>query len=170
MNDFLSQPIQPLNVPKLIYTIQDEAPIPVFWDGKIMSFTGYLRVDDDGTGSADGDPDHQNQTSLRYKGASLNADLVAYGVIPESLLPLVAPEFMGCQGYCTYNGLRVPFVTADAGPKSRGGEGSRKLCGSFPGVSTDANNGGINQPVVLWQFLPGVPAVVDGITYALQPA
>ncbi len=167
-----SSPIQPLNVPekKPIFTIRDDMPIDVFWDGTTMSFMGYFRIDDDGTGEAHGDPDHQSQTSLKHNGQSLNADLVAYGVIPLSLIPLVPGIFLGCQGYCTFNGLRVPFVTGDAGPPERAGEGSIKLASMFPSISTDANYGGINQPMVLWEFLPGVPAIVDGITYPLQAA
>lgn len=155
---------------KLIFTIKDEKPLPVHWDGKTLSFTGYFRIDDDGPGSSHKDPDHQGQTSLKQNGESINADLVPYGVVPLSVIGLVPPEFIGCQGYCTVNGLRKPFVTADAGPGDRGGEGSVKLAGSFPGVSTDANSGGINSPEVLWEFIPGQPAVVDDVTYALQAA
>lgn len=169
-NAHLDMPIKPLPVPKLIYTIHDDVSVPVYWDGKVMSFTGYFRIDDDGPGSAHNDPYHQGQTSLKHNGQSINADDVEYGVIPMSLIPLVVPKFIGCQGYCTHNGLRVPFVTADAGPITRGGEGSVKLASRFPGVSTDANNGGVNLAVVLWEFLPGVPALVNGIQYQLQTA
>lgn len=169
----LSQPITPLNmnlVKNLIYTIEDETPIPVYWDGITLSFTGYGRIDDDGPGSAHNDPDHQGQTSLRHNGASIDADTVRYAVIPLSLIPLVKGEFLGCQVWVTYKGIRVSAVCADAGPPKRGGEGSIALWKLFPGVNLDANTGGIDSPEVLYEFMPGFPAIVNGITYALQSA
>jgi hypothetical protein len=51
-----------------------------------LSYKGLMRIDDDGYGSSHGDPKHDNETSLKVNGKSLNADVDSYVVVPRNLL------------------------------------------------------------------------------------
>lgn len=51
-----------------------------------LTYSGPLKLDDDGTGSSHGDPDHQNKTALQLNGQYLNADTDSYVVAPAWLL------------------------------------------------------------------------------------
>lgn len=136
------------------------------WDGTKLTYEGRLRWDNDGTGPSHGDPYHQSDTSLHHFGRPLNADIERYGVLPEQVAREIAPVVLGCQGYATYKGKRVSLVLGDLGPKNREGEGSTALLEAL-GVEA-SNEGGIDTASIFWEFYPGQPAVVDGVTYPLQ--
>jgi len=162
----LDPPIKPFNPPQLLTTIEGQ---PFYWDGKCLTFKGRARVDNDGTGPSHGDPDHQNDTSLHHNGKPLNADVDFFIVIPEQIPAMLKPIFLGCQCYVTYKGKRVPAVCGDEGPRGREGEDSDALLLEL-GLSDNPFSGGDDLPDVDYEVYPGVPAVVNGITYALQPA
>lgn len=138
-------------------------------DGRVH-FVADLDVDVDGLGSSHGDPWYQPDTSLHYKGKALNADVDYYIVVPLDLPKMVKGVVMGCQGRVTNlrNGKSFSCVVGDEGPTFKDGEASRILA-----IALDVNpspiNGGEDNPVIYYEFWPGMPAVVDGKTYDLQP-
>jgi hypothetical protein len=73
----------------------------------------------------------------------------------------------------TENGAAVEAVVADSGDDSHIGEISvacAKALGLRTGNPHEANGGGTSQPVIRYQFFPGTAAIVNGITYPLQPS
>lgn len=140
---------------------------PVTWDGTKIRYRGACRVDNDGTGSAHGDPYHQNDTSLHHNGKPLNADIDFYTVIPAHLVKMVAPVVYGCQAYVTFKGNRVACVVGDGGPKKRLGECSNAVCRAL-GLSDNPISGGSDLQSFDYEILPGVPAVANGVHYVLQ--
>jgi hypothetical protein len=155
---------KPMPQPIILDTIEGQ---PVYWDGEVMTFKGYGRIDNDGSGPAQGDPYHQNDTSLHYQGKPLNAATDRFCVIPGHLVSKVGPIVLGCQGYVTYKGHRKPCVVGDKGPRRRIGEISTALAEAF-GIDPDPNTGGVDEPVLYYEIYPGVPAVVEGKQYQLQ--
>jgi len=144
---------------------------PIRYDdvAQTLSFMGRGRIDDDGYGSAHKDPDHQNDTTLHLNGRALNADVDFYIVIPEQVPNEVPPIVLGSLVEVTYNGVTVLAVVGDTGPKKRLGEMSIALAKAL-GINADPNIGGDDYPTVSYLIHMGVPALVNGIQYALQPA
>ena len=149
---------------KTLATIEGQ---PVTWDGSVLRFKGRGRVDNDGSGPANGDPYHQNDTSLHHNGKPLNAEVDRFIVIPSQIIKMIAPIVLGSQAYVTYRGKTLPAVVGDIGPKSRLGECSTSLLRDF-GINTNPNTGGIDTPELDYEIHAGVPAVVNGIKYSLQ--
>lgn len=141
----------------------------ITWDGHRVRYTARGRVDDDGTGSAHGDPYHQRDTSLHRNGRPLNADVDLYIVVPPQILRGVAPTVLGSQAWVTFRGNTVPAVVGDIGPHGRLGELSVALARAL-GINPDPNTGGVDVPSVLYVIQPGCPAAANGIQYQLQPA
>jgi hypothetical protein len=56
----------------------------------------------------------------------------------------------------------------DFGPKAKLGEASI-ACAEFFGVPSSPKNGGTSEKRFIYTFFPGIPAVIKGVTYQLQP-
>lgn len=149
---------------KILDTIEHQK---VIWDGVTMWFNGFGRIDNDGSGPAQGDKYHQSDTSLHYKGKPLDARIDRFCVIPGHLVNMVKPIVLGCQCYVTYNGVRLSAVCGDRGPHHRVGEISTALAIDL-GINPDPNHGGIDEPILEYEILPGVPGVVGSRHYDLQ--
>jgi len=153
---------------KLLDTIEGE-PVTLGDDG-IIRYRAKCAVDGDGTGPSHGDPDFQNQTSLKFNGQFLNADQVKYTVLPPQIIKDVVPVVLGCQGFVTNtkNGFKTAVVVADVGPRRKLGENSIATCAAL-GVNPSPTTGGEDAHDFLYEIHPGVPALVDGVQYQLQP-
>jgi len=130
-------------------------------------FVADMDEDNDGPGgSLANDPDWQPETSLRHLGTSIDSRKVCGIVVPTWLPRSVGPIVLGCLARVTNlaTGHVEPAVVYDLGPTRKSGEGSTLLCKRM-GVP-----GGENRPLFLYEIFPGIPAMVDGITYDLQHA
>lgn len=125
-------------------------------------------VDVDGSGDSHGDPYFQPDTTLHRNGKPLNSDLESFIVLPPACILGVQGIVLGCQAYVTYNGMRRPAVVGDVGPSRKVGEGSYRLA-KLLGMNPSPINGGVDGAHVRYEWYPNVAAVVDGITYTLQP-
>lgn len=136
--------------------------------GSFVQFTGDLDVDVDGSPDWRRDKFGQADTSLHHEGKPINSDVVRAIVLPPELIKAVGPVVLGCQAECEFNGKIQTGVVFDVGPHSKLGEASAAMAVAL-GINPDPNHGGHDKPDVIYRFYPGVPAVVDGITYELQP-
>ncbi len=129
-------------------------------------FVSDMDEDNDGPGGSTAeDPDWMPETSLKPNGESVDSRKVAGVVVPTWFPKAVGPVVLGCQARVTNlaTGQIEPAVVYDLGPTRKSGEGSNLLCKRI------GAKGGENRPLFLFEIFPGVPAVVDGVTYALQP-
>lgn len=130
-------------------------------------------VDGDGpNGNPDHDPTWQPETSLKHNGHSIDSYKVPGIVVPPSAEHRVKGIVLGCKARVTNrdNGAVVDAVVYDTGPIKKVGEVSVELAKRL-GLPHNPNTGGtsdFNQLVYEWW--PGIPAVVDGETYELQPS
>ncbi len=154
---------------KTIVTIAGRDVIQL--DDNSLTYLGPLRIDCDGSDNRHHDPCWQPETSLRLHGRSIDAESVPYGVVPPAIVHGVPGIVMGCQGQATNltTGQTSFFVVADSGPRNGLGEGSCELARRL-GLDGNPNHGGTGENIIRWQIWPGRRAVVDGITYELQPA
>lgn len=157
---------------KILATYQN-SPVYLHDDGHLSWLAGCA-IDNDGSGgNPEHDPDHQDQTSLRHQdGSSLNAQTESFIVIPGGLAHKVGPIVLGCQARVHYrqSGDITDAVVGDVGPSTKIGEASVK-CAKMLGMNPSPINGGEDQrDMVLFECWPGVPAVVSGILYPLQPS
>lgn len=138
--------------------------------GKIF-YVADLDIDCDGpNGNPDKDPYWQSETTLQHEGKSIDSYQVKGVVVPLWLPSLVKPVVLGCQAYVTNltNGLRVPAVVYDLGPSKKNGEGSCRLAAGL-GINPSPKVGGEDEPCILYEIFPGIPAIVDSVFYKLQP-
>lgn len=54
------------------------------------------------------------------------------------------------------------------GPRAKLGEASI-ACAEFLGVPSSPKHGGTSEKRFIYTFFPGIPAVIKGVTYQLQP-
>lgn len=136
-------------------------------------FIGDADIDGDGAGgNPEGDRFYQPHTSYRLpNGDSLNGRRVPFMVLPPAVFLAVPEIVMGCQGWITYikTGRRTPVMVGDGGPTFKVGEVSPCAAERVGMPSSPVNGGEDDYSQVIYEFLPGVPAVIDGIHYALQP-
>jgi hypothetical protein len=130
-------------------------------------FTGDFDVDVDGSPNWRRDPCGQPDTTLHYAGRPIDSDAVPGIVLPPECILFVPELVLGCLAWASYRGKSSLAVVFDVGPHSKLGEGSAELARRM-GINADPNKGGVEEPEVLYRWWPGVPATVDGITYALQ--
>ncbi len=151
---------------RLIATIEGE-PIYELPDGSVH-FKAKAAIDSDGVGPHHGDHTAQDQTS--YK-PDLNADVDRYIVVPPAIRNGVKGVVMGCLANVTNtgNGQHTAAVVGDVGPRKKLGEISC-ACASAIGLNPSPVDGGIDEHAIEYVIFPGVPAVVNGKTYTLQPA
>lgn len=137
-------------------------------DGGVFAVADF-DVDCDGGSNPFHDPYWQPNTSLHHNGKPIDSETVSGIVVPGWLVRKVGPVVLGCKARCTYlpNMKSYDAVVFDTGPLTKSGEGSPYLAKKL-GINPDPNNGGEDEAVVLYELWPGVPAIVDGITYSLQ--
>lgn len=136
-------------------------------DDNTITWIGKADIDGDGTGVSHGDPDFQPDTSLHFNGRALNADLIPYIVVPRWLAADVPGIVLGCQAVVLLGSKLVQAVVGDIGPDHKIGEVSIE-CARRLGIPASPLTGGVAGGV-FYRIHPGIPAIVDGIQYALQP-
>jgi Fungal chitosanase of glycosyl hydrolase group 75 len=153
---------------KLLKTIEG-SPVTLGVDGAVR-FVGDMDIDSDGGTNVDKDPCWQADTTLKHHGLSINAQVVPYVVCPIGILELVGPIGLGCRCVVahTVNRREAVAVLADLGPRAKIGEGSPALARKLA-INPNSRYGGEDAKVVLYELYIGVPAVIDGVEYALQP-
>jgi len=139
-------------------------------DGSI-DYLAKAAIDSDGSDNRHHDPCWQRQTSLTFHGRPIDAEAVPYVVVPPQILYSVPGIVLGCMATVTHilTGQSTAAVVADIGPRLKLGEVSCE-CARRIGLSGDPNHGGEDRNVIHYVIHPGIPAVIDGITYKLQPA
>jgi hypothetical protein len=141
------------------------------------------------TGDEDGTPVKQeandpspgayiSATSYRWPNRSrinpaayVDAASVPYIVLPSHWRKEAIGVVLGCKATVedTKTGkiLKAAGVL-DFGPKAKLGEASI-ACAQFFGVPSSPKSGGTSEKRFIYTFFPGVPAVINGVTYQLQP-
>ncbi len=78
---------------------------------------------------------------------------------------------LGCKAMVEHldNGKQCDAVAADVGPANHAGEGSIALAHALD-IPSNPKHGGIEKHVIRYTLWPGVPAVVNGETFVLQPS
>lgn len=140
------------------------------WGGHYVAFISDLDICNDGTGPSHADPSYQPQTAYYNGGKYLNADKDKYLVIPPQIRKGVSPAVMGCMGRVTNlrTSVSSAAVTGDIGPDNKTGEAAYCLAKLLnPKIS---HNSGDGSRIYLYELWPGIPAVVDGKQYKLEPA
>jgi hypothetical protein len=138
--------------------------------GDYVTFVSDLSICNDGSGAAHGDPHHQSETAYYNGGKFLNADKDKYLVIPPQIRSMVSPVVMGCQGRVTnlITNVKHDAVTGEIGPNDKTGEAAYCLAKIINPKIT--HNSGDDRLIYFYELFPGMPAVVDGKTYKLEPA
>ncbi len=103
--------------------------------------------------------------------AYVDAASVPFIVLPSHWRRLAVGVVLGCKA--TIKDTKTgKFLEAagvmDFGPRAKLGEAS-VACAEFFGVPSSPKNGGTSEKRFIYTFFPGVPAVINGITYQLQP-
>lgn len=140
------------------------------WGGHYVAFISNLDICNDGSGPSHGDPSYQSGTAYWNGGKYLNADKDKYIVTPPQIRKGVPPVVMGCMGRVTNLKSSVSSygVVGDIGPDDKTGECAYCLA-KFLNPQVTHNTGDSNR-IYLYEFWPGMPAVVDGKHYKLEPA
>jgi len=141
------------------------------------------------TGENDGTPVKQNAsgpapgafvsaTSYRWPTlaridplAYVDAASVPYIVLPSHWRQEAIGVVLGCKATVedTKTGKILQAAgVLDFGPRTKLGEAS-VACAKFFGVPSSAKDGGTSEKRFIYTFFPGIPAVINGITYQLQP-
>lgn len=162
---------------RLLQTISGEGFVSQIWeepDGRVW-FVADFDNDADGGSNPDHDPDWQPDTSLHFPkqpgGKAIDAERVPGIVVPGWLPKSVKGVVLGCKGRATNlrNMKSADAVVHDTGPLKKDGEGTPELARRI-GINPNARNGGEDSAAVLYEIWPGVPAVVDGVQFQLQPS
>ncbi len=137
---------------------KDSDPCP----GAYVSATSLHLLDDSGQPLPRSSP-------FKY----VDSATVPFIVVPPMILNGVAPILLGCRAVVTNsrNGKSTEAVVADTGPRNHLGEISvacAKAIGIPTGTTHPANGGGASSPTIEYRLFPGIPAVVNGVTYPLQ--
>jgi hypothetical protein len=140
------------------------------FNGRYVAFIADLDICNDGTGPKHGDPSYQSQTAYYNGGKYLNADKDKYIVIPPQVRKMVDTAVMGCQARMTNleTGKWRAAVTGEIGPDDKTGEAAYCLAKELNPKIT--HNTGDSSRIYLYELWPGIPAIVDGKTYKLEPA
>lgn len=142
---------------------------PVWYMGQGQYRAGLVGADVDGDGIGGRiDNDLTWQPTTSYK-PNLDSTKVPWGVLPICLIRSFPGRFLGCRMVFTntLHDVIVPGVGGDGGPDDKIGEFSIAACqGLF--IPSSPRTGGTTDPIILIDWWPEVPAVVDGVTYELQ--
>jgi hypothetical protein len=103
--------------------------------------------------------------------AYVDAASVPYIVLPSHWRKKAVGVVLGCKATVedTKTGkiLKAAGVL-DFGPRAKLGEASM-ACAEFFGIPSSPKDGGTSEKRFIYTFFPGVPAVIKGVTYQLQP-
>jgi hypothetical protein len=134
-------------------------------------FMADADIDCDGGSNPHHDPCWQPDTTLHHRGRPIDSETVPGIVVPPAILRGVKGVVLGCRARATNTrtGQSADAVVFDQGPTRKTGELSPALA-KLIGINPNPNTGGEDAPVVLYELWPGEAAVVNGVTYALQPA
>lgn len=165
------EPLPPKDQLTVLLTI-DEVKIYVNEDKSYVCFTSDLDICNDGSGPSHGDKTYQPMTAYWNGGKYLNADVDKYIVVPPQVRSMVPGVVMGCKGKVTrqagIESVESPGVVGEIGPDYTTGEAAYCLA-KVVNPSVGHNSGDKNR-VYFYELWPGVPAVVDGKQYKLEPA
>ena len=102
--------------------------------------------------------------------AYVDAVSVPYIVLPSHWRKQAIGVVLGCKAtiYDNKSGLTLECGVLDFGPRTKLGEASIAAAKFFD-VPHSPKNGGTNVKRFVYRFFPGVPAVINGVTYQLQP-
>src|SRR5215211_3565387 len=141
------------------------------------------------TGEKDGKPVKQNAsgpapgafvsaTSYRWPElaridplAYVDAASVPYIVLPSHWRRLAIGVVLGCRATVedTKTGKVLEAAgVLDFGPRGQVGEASI-ACAKFFDIPSSPKHGGTTEKRFIYTFFPGIPAVINGVTYQLQP-
>jgi len=104
--------------------------------------------------------------------AYVDAASVPYIVLPSHWRAEAIGVVLGCKATVkdTKTGKILDAAgVLDFGPKTKLGEASI-ACAKFFGVPSSPKDGGTDEKRFIYTFFPGIPAVINGVTYQLQPA
>jgi hypothetical protein len=148
----------------------DKVLISEAFDGHYVVFVSDLDICNDGSGPDYNDPSYQSQTAYYNGGKFLNADKDKYIVIPPQIRSMVGPAVMGCQARMTNLATArwSAAVTGEIGPDNKTGEAAYCLAKELSPKIT--HNAGDSKRIYLYELWPGIPAIVEGKRYALEPA
>lgn len=140
-------------------------------DDMSIVYFAKAAIDSDGSDNRHHDPCWQASTSLKHKGHYIDAESIPYIVVPPLIIRGVKGIVMGSMARVrnTITGAQTMAVVADVGPTRKLGEMSCE-CARRIGLSGNPNKGGTDGRIIRYEIFPGTPAIVDGVTYALQPA
>lgn len=130
-------------------------------------FFGDADIDWDGSPRWRRDPWGQAETTLRHNDQPIDSDSVPGIVLPPEVIMAVPGIVLGCAAVATYKGKDEAGVVFDVGPHYKLGELSACLARRL-NINDDPNTGGVDAQAVQYRFWPGVPAVIEGVEYALQ--
>jgi hypothetical protein len=132
--------------------------------------------DADGNPLVTADGSIVSKTAYRFPGASpkdpaayVDSETIPYVVVPPCIISGVKGVVKGCQAFATFKGKRVAAMVGDVGPRNKNGEISIELARRL-GIPESPRSGGTDNPAILYEILPGIPAEVDGVTYPLMAA
>ena len=108
---------------------------------------------------------HHPGKLLTDPAAYVDAETVPYLVVPPIVVKRTRGIVRGCKARATFRGKSVDCVVADRGPANRIGELSIAAARAL-GLPSSPRNGGTEQPEVLYELWPGMPAP----GFVLQPA
>ena len=103
--------------------------------------------------------------------AYVDAASVPYIVLPSHWRQEAIGVVLGCKATVedTKTGKVLEAAgVLDFGPRTKLGEAS-VACAKFFGVDPSAKDGGTSEKRFIYTFFPGIPAVINGVTYQLQP-
>lgn len=154
---------------RLIDLIED-SPIIELSDGKTVLFIAGARIDCDGSGgNPDRDPYFQADTTLHHNGKALDAYKVPFIAVPPQICKRTKGIVLGSwvNVYNFTKNLSTVAVVADIGPLTKIGEIS-PACASAIGLNPNPNHGGTGLQIIVYEILVGTPAMIEGVSFALQ--
>jgi hypothetical protein len=95
----------------------------------------------------------------------VDSETVPYVVVSPLIRNAARGIVLGCKAIITYHGRTINAVVADIGPRKKIGELSIAAAKAL-GFPHSPRTGGVESGVT-YELWPGVPAVVNGITYDL---
>ena len=104
--------------------------------------------------------------------AYVDAASVPYIVLPGPWRAQAVGVVLGCMATVedTKTGRILDAAgVLDFGPRAKLGEASI-ACANFFGIPSSPKSGGTSEKRFIYTFFPGIPAVINGVTYQLQPA
>jgi hypothetical protein len=132
--------------------------------GAYISMTALNLFGPDGAALPDSSP-------FKY----VDSATVPYISLPAIVIQSARGVVVGCRCVVTnrQNGASVVGVVADSGNNDHIGEISAacaKALGLRVGILHEANGGGASRAIIGYEFFPDTAAVVNGVTYPLQPS